>query len=66
VPVMHWLDEVLALARSHSPMVANTQRVPAGVCRQNGAVPVCAATVAAMAPNAMSAADAVCLMEQTR
>jgi hypothetical protein len=37
---MHCEPEVLPLEFSHSPIEPNTQRVPVGVCRQYGAVPV--------------------------
>ena len=40
VRVMHWPDELLVLALSHSAMVPNTQRAPPAVCRQNGALPL--------------------------
>jgi hypothetical protein len=53
---MHWLDELLDLAFSHSAIVPKTQRVPAVVCRQNGALPVCAATWGAACSTAIAMA----------
>jgi hypothetical protein len=49
---------MLLLAFSQSPMVPNPQRVPAGVCRQNGALPVCAAASWGIEPNATITAAA--------
>ena len=43
---------VRPLAASHSPIVPKMHRVPVLVCRQNGAVPVCATAVCTIAQSA--------------
>src|SRR5262249_41298740 len=62
VCVMHWAVEVLPRARSQSAMVVYTHFAPAEVCRQNGALPVCAAAIRARADTAMIAAATSVLM----